>query len=108
MSILAALLLAGSTAAALAQGPGAGEPRTPPPAPPLHGAVPSNESPAAKTPPAPGSAAPADNREREAAGRCDELSGAMRSQCLLEQQGGASGASVAPQPRTAPPPQNPR
>lgn len=107
MRILAALLLAGSIAAAFAQGPGAGEPRTPPPAPPLREPALPGEPPAAKTSP-PESAAPADNRSREAAGRCDELTGAMRSQCLLEQQSGASGATSAPQPRTGPPPQNPR
>ena len=108
MRILAACLLAGSAAAAVAQGPGAGEPRTPPPAPPLHEPALPGEPPAAKSSPIPESAAPADNRSREAAGRCAELTGAMRSQCLLEQQGGASGATAAPQPRTAPPPQNPR
>lgn len=107
MRILAALLLAGS-AAAFAQGPGAGEPRIPPPAPPLREPALPGEAPAAKTSPMPESAAPADNRSREAAGRCDELTGAMRSQCLLEQPSGASGATSAPQPRTAPPPQNPR
>ena len=56
----------------------------------------------------PETAAPAGNRSREAASRCAELSGAMREQCLLEQQGGAAGATAAPEPRPAPPPQNPR
>jgi hypothetical protein len=106
--IVAALLLALCTAGALAQGPGSGELRTPPPTPPLREPAPPGEPPSLKTPTLPGSAAPADNRSREAADRCAELSGAMRSQCLLEQQGGASGATSAPQPSTAPPPQNPR
>ena len=107
MRILAALLLACCTAGALAQGPGSGEPRTSPPA-PLREPAPPGEPPSLKTPTLPESAAPADNRSREAAGRCAELTGAMRSQCLLEEQGGASGATSAPQPSTAPPPQNPR
>jgi hypothetical protein len=104
--ILAAFLLAWCTSGALAQGPGSGEPRTP--APPLREPAPPGEPPSLKTPTLPESAAPADNRSREAARRCAELSGTMRSQCLLEQQGGATGATSAPQPSTAPPPQNPR
>lgn len=107
MRILSGFVLALCAAAALAQGPGAGEPRTPPPAPPAREADVA-EPPAAKAPPAPESAAPADNRSREAASRCAELAGAMRSQCLLEQQGGAAGATSAAEPRPAPPPQNPR
>lgn len=61
-----------------------------------------------KAAPAPDGAAPADNGSGQAAGRCTDLSGAAREQCLREQQGAAAGASSAPEPRTAPPPQNPR
>lgn len=94
--------------AALAQGPGAGAPRTLPPAPPAKSAGQPGEAPAVKAPVTPESAAPADNRSRDAASRCIELTGAMREQCLLEQQGAAAGATSAPEPRPAPPPQNPR
>ena len=107
MRTLAALLFALS-GAALAQGPGSGDLRTSPPAPPAHGPALPGESPALKTPQAPETGAPTDSRSREASGRCAELAGPMREQCLVEQQGGATGASAAPQPRTAPPPQNPR
>jgi hypothetical protein len=105
--IVAALVLALS-GAALAQGPGSGDLRPSPPAPPGHGPALPDESPALKTPQAPQTAAPADNRSREASGRCAELAGPMREQCLVEEQGGATGASAMPEPRTAPPPQNPR
>jgi hypothetical protein len=108
MRIFAALVLAGLFAAAFAQGPGSGEPRTPPPAPPLGEPAQPGEPPGAKAAPLPDSAAPADNRSRQTASRCAELTGAMRDQCLLEQHGSASGATSAPEPRTAPPPQNPR
>lgn len=107
MRILAALLFALS-GAALAQGPGSGDLRTSPPAAPTHGPALPGESPALKAPPAPETAAAADNRARQASERCAELSGAMREQCLVERQGGATGASAVPEPRTAPPPQNPR
>lgn len=107
MRMLAAFVFALS-GAALAQGPGSGDLRTPPPAPPAQGPALPAESPGLKTPPTPGTAAPADNRSRQAAGRCAGLTGPMREQCLLEQPGGAAGASAVPEPRTAPPPQNPR
>lgn len=94
--------------AALAQGPGTGAPRTLPPEAPARTPAQPGTAPAIAVPATPGTAAPADNRSREAASRCAELSGAMREQCLLEQQGGATGATSAPEPRPAPPPQNPR
>lgn len=102
---LSAALLAYS---ALAQGPGGGELRTPPPAPPARDAAVTGESPAAKGPPVQESVAPPDNRSQRAASRCAELSGTLLEQCLLEQQGAAAGATSVPEPRTAPPPQNPR
>ncbi len=102
---LAVALLAGN---ALAQGPGDGELRTSPPAPPAREPIPPGKSPAADVPPVPESAAPPDNRSQRAAARCAELTGALREQCLLEQQGSAAGATSVPEPRTAPPPQNPR
>ena len=98
-------LLAG---AALAQGPGDGELRPHAPTPPTRDAGAPGAPPALKAPAVPESAASADNRSRRAAGRCDELSGALREQCLLEQQGAGAGATSVPEPRTAPPPQNPR
>lgn len=107
MRRFATLVLAVAAIPALAQGPGSGEVRTPPPSVPAHGARPEN-SPALEAPPAPRSAAPADNRSPRAAHRCAELSGALREQCLLERQGSAAGATSVPEPRTAPPPQNPR
>jgi hypothetical protein len=105
LCIAATLALYGTPA--LAQGPGAGEPRTVPPPPPAREVAPGDAA-ATKAPPTPETAAPADNRSREAASRCAELTGAMRSECLLEQRGSAAGASAAPEPRTGPPPQNPR
>lgn len=103
--LTAVLALVAGTA--LAQGPGDGELRPHAPAPPTRDAGTPGEPPALKVPTVPESAAPEDNRSRRAAGRCDELSGALREQCLLEQQG-AAGATSVPEPRTAPPPQNPR
>ncbi|HEX7054654.1 MAG TPA: hypothetical protein VF211_12075 [Burkholderiales bacterium] len=108
MRNFSALAAALWTAAALAQGPGAGEPRIAPPEPPTREAAPDGEPGAPKAPPAPETGAPADNRAREAAERCAELPGAMRAQCLREAQLGAAGATAPPAPRTAPPPQNPR
>lgn len=104
----AALWTALLAAGALAQGPGDGELRTPPPAPPAQEPGLPGERPALKVPAVPDSAAPADNRAQRAASRCAELRGTLREQCLLEQQGGAAGATSVPEPRTAPPPQNPR
>lgn len=103
-----ALAIASCAGTALAQGPGSGELRTPPPAPPAREATSPGERRALDAPPVPESAAPADIRSRRAANRCGELSGALREQCLLEPQGAAAGASSLPEPRTAPPPQNPR
>lgn len=94
--------------AAFAQGPGDGELRTPPPAPPVRTPGLPDEPPELKAPPLPESTAPADNRSRRAASRCAQLSGTLREQCLLEQHGAAAGATSVPEPRTAPPPQNPR
>lgn len=109
MRILAAFAGFFFLAAAAAQGPGGGELRTPPPAPPVRSPDAPPVSGDAKAPGAvPSDAAPAGNRNREANARCSELSGALRDQCLLEQQGSAAGTSSAPEPRTAPPPQNPR
>jgi len=59
----------------------------------------------------PGAAKPADRGER-----CKELSGTLRDQCLLNEQGASTGGNAAPDtgtqkplpPRVAPPPQNPR
>lgn len=107
MRIPAALVFVLS-GAALAQGPGSGDLRPSPPAPPAQGPALPGEANGSRTPQAPETAAPADNRSREASGRCAELAGAMREQCLVEQRGGATGASASPEPRTAPPPQNPR
>lgn len=93
---------------AFAQGPGDGDLRTPPPqAPSPQSRIPGDPD-AQKAPATPDSAAPAGNRANRAASRCAELSGALREQCLLEQQGTAAGATSIPEPRTAPPPQNPR
>jgi hypothetical protein len=102
---LAGVLLA---FAALAQGPGDGDLRTTAPSPSAPERAMPGEPAAQKAPAVPPSAAPADNRANRAAIRCEELKGALREQCLLEQQGAAAGASAAPEPRTAPPPQNPQ
>ena len=100
-------LLLAAFSAALAQGPGRGDVREPP-ASPRDTPTPRRDEPAASPAnPAPESAAPTDTRSQGAASRCKELSGALREQCLLQEQG-AGGASSAPEPRTAPPPQNPR
>lgn len=107
MRRFATLVLAFAALPALAQGPGSGDVRTPPPASPTDAAQPE-KSPNLEAPAAPRSAAPAGNRSREAAKRCAELGGALLEQCLLEQQGSAAGATSVPEPRTAPPPQNPR
>lgn len=48
--------------------------------------------------------------------RCNELSGTLREQCLLQEQGASTGGTRTPapevvkppSPREAPPPQNPR
>jgi len=97
------------TGVAWPQGPGDGDLRAPPPS-PSAGRSPSapDASPSLKAPPVPESAAPSGNRASRGAGRCAELSGALREQCLLETQSAGSGATSAPEPRTAPPPQNPR
>lgn len=109
MRIPAALAGIFLAAAALAQGPGSGELRTPPPAPPTRSPDLPGHPADMKAPPAvPSDAAPADNRTRQAERRCGELTGALRDQCLLEQQGSAAGATSIPEPLTAPPPQNPR
>ena len=60
----------------------------------------------------PGAAKPTDRGSE----RCKELSGTLRDQCLLNEQGASTGGNVAPNegtqkplpPRVAPPPQNPR
>ena len=108
MRRFATLVLAVAAAPAIAQGPGSGDVRTPPPAPPVDERALPGASPEATVVTVPESAAPADNRSRQASTRCAEQSGALREQCLLEQQGSAAGATSVPEPRTAPPPQNPR
>jgi hypothetical protein len=48
--------------------------------------------------------------------RCNELSGTLREQCLLQEQGASTGGTRSPpaieqpkpEPRISPPPQNPR
>ena len=40
--------------------------------------------------------------------RCNELTGPLREQCLLQEHGAGTGGTAVPQPRTAPPPHNPR
>jgi hypothetical protein len=48
--------------------------------------------------------------------RCNDLTGTLREQCLLQEQGASTGGTRAPEigvakpppPREAPPPQNPR
>jgi hypothetical protein len=112
MSKLAGLLAAAAvccvTGVAFAQGPGDGELRAPPPSPSGRSPSAPDASPSLKAPPVPESAAPADNRANRGAARCAELSGATREQCLLETQSSGTGATSVPEPRTAPPPQNPR
>lgn len=49
-----------------------------------------------------------------ASSRCNDLSGTLREQCLLQERGASTGGRSAPgpaqppSPREAPPPQNPR
>jgi hypothetical protein len=51
-----------------------------------------------------------------AVNRCNDLSGTLREQCLLQERGASTGGTRAPEtgvakqpsPREAPPPQNPR
>ena len=60
----------------------------------------------------PGTAKPADR----ASSRCNDLSGTLREQCLLNEHGASTGGTTVPNagaqkpvpPRVAPPPQNPR
>jgi hypothetical protein len=40
--------------------------------------------------------------------RCNALSGALREDCLRQEQNAGAGATRAIEPATAPPPQNPR
>jgi hypothetical protein len=105
---LSTFLLVAVFSAAFAQGPGRGDVREPA-ATPRDTPTPRRDEPEASAAnPAPETAAPTDTRSQRAASRCKELSGALREQCLLQEQGAASGAGSAPEPRTAPPPQNPR
>jgi hypothetical protein len=105
---VSAYLLLAALSTAFAQGPGRGDVREPAASTP-DAATPRRDEPAASAAnPAPETAAPADTRSQRAASRCKELSGALREQCLLQEQGAGSGATSAPEPRTAPPPQNPR
>lgn len=40
--------------------------------------------------------------------RCNELWGSLREDCLRQERSAGAGATRAPEPPTAPPPQNPR
>jgi hypothetical protein len=104
---------------AFAQGPGRGDMREPPAtsaardgAAPADGAIGSGSGrerdPAAEASPVPGTAAPTETRTERAASRCNELAGPLREQCLLQEHGAGTGGTAVPQPRTAPPPHNPR
>ena len=62
----------------------------------------------------PGIGAESTTSSEEAIKRCNELSGSLREQCLLQEKGaGTGGTRDKPEdrkadPRSAPPPQNPR
>jgi len=88
-----------ASATAAAQTPGLGETRPADPAP-------REETPAAenKATPLP---SPDKARSERDLGRCRELSGTARADCLREDRA-ASGATRRDEPPSAPPPQNPR
>jgi hypothetical protein len=59
----------------------------------------------------------AETSSEEAVKRCNEMTGTLREQCLLQEKGAGAGGTRAPasgpeerkaDPRAAPPPQNPR
>lgn len=81
-----------SCSAAWAQLPGLGETRPRPP-------EPEKQQEKAKL-----------ERPPQGGGRCDDLSGQAREDCLREEKNpnAAAGATRRPEPPTAPPPQNPR
>jgi len=93
---LAAVIVSGFYAAALAQTPGMGETRP----------VPDER----KAPPGAETTKPRAEPSRELK-RCEEFSGTLREDCLREQRAtdGAAGAGATrrPEPPTAPPPTNP-
>lgn len=86
---------------ALAQTPGLGETR------PIPDADAAKQEPQGKE----SEAAPPrrENSQTDAAlGRCKELFGEPREQCLREERNAAAGATRRAEPPSAPPPQNPR
>jgi hypothetical protein len=97
---LVTLLAAG---AAFAQTPGLGETR------PVDPAARDAAGADVKQPPAqPASPERAQSDNGRAPGRCDELSGTARDDCLREDRAAGAGATRRPEPPSAPPPQNPR
>jgi len=106
-----ALLILGFAGLAPAQGPGSGEERgSTPPGTARDGSKPAEGAITG------GDAAAVPKTQAERIQRCNELSGTLREQCLLDLERGASGGTAAPDvtggrqppPPSAPPPQNPR
>lgn len=120
--LLLAVVLLGLTHTALAQSTGEGLRGSTPPGSSRDGAKPSDGAitggsilpgersglpDAASSPNAPSD---------RAISRCNELSGTLREQCLLQEQGASTGGTrpnpileeMKPEPRISPPPQNPR
>ena len=89
--------------AAFAQTPGLGETR------PVDPAARDEANPDVKKPQAPPAGPEHSQSDNDRApGRCAELTGTVRDDCLREERSGGAGATRRPEPPSAPPPQNPR
>ena len=88
--------------ATFAQTPGLGETR------PVDPAARDEASANAQKPPAPPAPERSQSDNDRAPGRCAELTGTVRDDCLREERTGGAGATRRPEPPSAPPPQNPR
>jgi hypothetical protein len=106
------LIMVVSSASAFAQTPGVGDTRPGVPgardgSAPADGAIKGGSM--DKSGPATDAARPATVPDTASA-RCHDLSGSLRDDCLREERerNAGAGATRAPEPATAPPPQNPR
>jgi hypothetical protein len=97
--IFVALVTGLAASMAFAQTPGLGETR------PVDRAARDETTADVKKPPAPERSQSDNDR---VPGRCAELAGIARDDCLREERTANAGATRRPEPPTAPPPQNPR
>lgn len=102
-SALLIVILVTFAAPALAQTPGVGDTR---PSPPAVRDAPRGGDMEKRPSEAPGEKAEAD--ADVGLSRCRALEGRLREDCLRDERRAAGGASRAPLPATAPPPQRPR